>query len=251
MCHMRRSFRRAILFIGILVALLIVVAGLASIQIARSTPGTSIDCYLRPPFVRPVYPEQVVFTSRILYVGGVDPKYGMRSGQRIGSWAIAYVKHHYWGLPWWSSGLVVLSLGQFEEGEDYFVDGNRNLSKVLPLVYVGPCNRTGRLRDAVLDLRILNAAPWHGVRVINRTLRRKGLGYELAPDLPVEIIGPGGSRLVTSDADSVYDVSGLPPGHYTFRLRNPDRRDQQEERDRDRYETLADGDVGGRPLYSK
>src|SRR5690242_6249362 len=108
---MRRSFRRAILLVGILVALLIGVAGVASIQLARSTPGTSIDCYVRPPFVKPVYPEQAVFTSRILYVGGVDPKYGMRSGHRIGSWAIAYVKHRYWGLPWWSSALVVLSLG--------------------------------------------------------------------------------------------------------------------------------------------
>jgi hypothetical protein len=247
---MRRWFRRAILLVGILIALLIGVAGVASIQIAKSTPGTSVDCYERPPFVRPVYPEQAVFTSRILYVGGVDRKYGMRSGHRSGPWAIAYVKHRYWGLPWWSAGLVVLSVGQFEEGEDYFVDGVR-LSKALPVVYVGPCNRTGRLRDAVVDLRILNAVPWHGVRVINRTWRRKGLAYELAPDLPFEIAGPSGSRLVTSDADAVYDVSGLPPGHYTFRLRNPDRRDQQEERDRDRYETLADGDVGGRPLYSK
>jgi hypothetical protein len=247
----RRAFKREILSIGILVVLLIGVVGLASIEIARNTPGTSIDCYERLPFARPVYRDQTVFTARILYVGGVDPKYGMPSGHRIGSWAIAYVEHRYWGLPWWSSGIVVLSLGQFEEGEDYFVDGNRQLSKVLPLVYVGPCNRTGPLRDAVLDMRILNAASWRGVRVINRTLRRKGLGYELAPDLPVEIVGPSGSRFVTSDANAVYDVSGLPPGHYTFRLRNPDRRDQQEEWDRDRPQTLADGDVGGRPLYSK
>jgi hypothetical protein len=134
-------------------------------------------------------------------VGSVDPKYGIRSGHRFGPWAIAYVKHRYWGLPWWSSGIVVLSPGWFEQGEDYFVDGNRGWSKFLPLVYIGPCNRTGPLRDAVLDMRILNAAHWHGVRVINRTLRRNGLGFEIAPDLPIEIIGPSGSRFVTSDAE--------------------------------------------------
>jgi len=55
-------------------------------------------CSERPPFAKPLSPWQAVFTAKVLYVGRVDRDYTVRSGHKVGLWALARVEHTYWGL---------------------------------------------------------------------------------------------------------------------------------------------------------
>lgn len=253
----RRYIARTACLVSLAFLLLIIGVGMETIVIMKRSGGSTVTCGTPQPFVRPASPRQVVFTAHLLYVGRTDPKYAMRGGHRFGPWAVAYVKHRYWGLPWWNSVIVVLAPGWFQQGGDYFVDGkgwSDDYSRYLPLVYTGPCNRTELLSDAVVDLRILSQGPRQDeARIIGRTYRRKpgselGRGYEPAPGMRVEINGPTGLVSLTSDADAVYEITGLPGGHYSIRIDHPDGRDK-EEGTNDR--SLPAGDVWGRDLYSE
>ena len=130
-------------------------------------------------------------------------------------------------------------------------------SKYLPIVFTVLCSRTQPLSEAVVDTRILSAGqPRNGVRIIGQTFRRKAIGgdergYEFAPGMRVEIKGPSRSIFVVSDAQSVYDATGLPPGHYSINIEHPDRIDQHEAFFFEQYANLSAGEVGGRPVYSK
>ena len=245
----KRRFRRWIL--GLIVFVLVLLSGLliTTIEVATNQSMGSPECSEPLPFVRPTYPGQAAFTARTLFVGS---KYGFRSGHNLGKWAVAYVGHRYWGLPWWSSGLVVLSPGIFEQGIDYFVDGHRAY-RFLPIVYIGPCNRTRPLSEAVVDLKVLSEGPpKSGVRIINRAYRQATNGpAEPASGLTVQIKGPSGTTVTKTDANGIYDVSGLPPGRYTIQIENPNRRDKYEAYDAERSANLKAGDVWGRPVYSE
>jgi len=248
----RTHIARGLLFLCLGLLALLVGVAVATIEIMLHSGESSVDCAAPPPFVRPRSPEQSVFNAYVLYVGRTDPKYAMLRGQRFGPWAVAYVKHRYWGLPWWKSTVVVLAPGWFQQGGTYFVDGKQwwGFWKFLPLIYTGPCNRTRLLNDAVVDTRVLNQGPPRdSVRIIGRTYRRKPGGiYDPAPGIRVEIGGPAGLSEVSSDADAVYDLKSLPPGHYSIRIEHPDRRDN-EEGSHDR--TLSPGEVWGRDVYSQ
>jgi hypothetical protein len=241
--------------LGVLcLALLFLFAGFgaAIFEVLLHIPGSSITCGPPPPYLKPVSSLQAVFTAHILYVGRFDPRYALRSGRRYGPWAIAYVEHQYWGLPWWSSQIVVLAPGWYQEGETYFVDGKSAglpYSRFLPIVYTGPCNRTRPLSEAVVDTRILSQGPPRGVRIIGRTYRRKHGGvYEPSPGVRVEIKGPSGSTYLVSDTDAVYDFSSPTAGVYTVQLENPDRRDYPEgPHDR----SLSTAEVWNRDVYSQ
>ena len=243
---------RVLVFVCLALLLLFAGIALATFEVVMHIPGSSITCGPPPPYLKPVSPLHAVFTAHILYVGRFDPRYALRSGHRFGPWAIAHVKRRYWGLPWWGSQIVVLAPGWYQEGETYFVDGKMGAlpySKFLPVVYTGPCNRTRPLSEAVVDTRILMQGPLRGVRIIGRTYRRQPGGkYEPTPGMEVEISGPDGPILVTSDANAVYEFDRLPVGHYTIRIEHPDRRDY-EEGVHDKI--LSPGDVWGRDVYSQ
>jgi protocatechuate 3,4-dioxygenase beta subunit len=49
--------------------------------------------------------------------------------------------------------------------------------------------------------------------------------------------GPGGSTVFTTDTNGIYDIAGLPPGHYTIELAQPDWHPVNT------YD-LADGEIG-------
>lgn len=243
-------------------AFLLLVGGyaIATYEVVMHTPGSSITCGPPPPYLKPLAPWQALFTARILYVGRVDSKSAMQSGHRFGPWAIAHVNHRYWGLPWWSSSIVVIAPGRFQEGEAYFVDGRVGWlphSRFLPIVSTPACNRTQALSEAVVDTRILNQGPPRtGVRIIGRTYRRRAAGgdergYEPAPGVRVEIKGPSGSMFVTSDSEAVYDATGLPPGHYSIEIDRPARMDRYMPFEYKCPENLAPGDVWGRPVFTQ
>jgi len=249
---------RTLLFVCLALLLLLVGVAIATYEVVAHQPGptAAIDCSEFPPSVQHTSPWQAVFTARVLHVSHIDSEYAIRSGHRFGPWAIAYVKHRYWGLPWWSSQVVLLAPDWYQEGETYFVSGERGWyphSKFLPVVYTGPCKIVLPLTEAAVYTRVLSQGPpRNGVRIIGRTYRRKpGGGDEPAPGMRVEIKGPSGSLFVTSDADAVYDMTGLPAGHYSIQIEHPSRRDQYEAFDYDRYANLVPGDVWGRPVYSQ
>lgn len=246
-----RNVLRGLLFLGLSFVLLVLVIGIITVITVTHLGGSTVDCGAPPPVTKRTSPDQAVFTARVLYVGRVDPQHAMISGLRVGPWAIASVKHSYFGLPWWSSKMVVLAAGRYKEGETYFVDGKNwsGYRRFLPIIYVGACNRTQPLSEAVVDTRILSHGPlFDAVRIIGRTYRRKSnVAFEPAPGMPVEITGPNGSVIVTSDADAVYDFTG-PSGQYSIQIGEPDRRNREEG---DQGKTLLTGEVWERSVYSK
>jgi hypothetical protein len=247
--QLRRKIGRVVLLIGVAVCIYIIGVGLATIRTVMHLGGSSVDCAAPPPYVKRSSSDQALFTAHVFYVGRVDSEYTMRSGHRFGPWAIAYVKRHYWGLPWWDSKIVALGPGRYQEGETYFVDGRwPGNSMLLPFVYTGPCRRTRPLSEAVVDTRILrDGPPRTGARILGYTYRRKSnVSFQLAPGMRVEIRGPNGSIFVVSDADAVYDLTGVPAGHYRIQIEDPDRRNREEgDQDRD----LLPGEVWERSVY--
>lgn len=245
--------RHKVLLGCMIVLILLTSIAITTVVVAmRASALTStIDCAERAPFVKPVFPKQTVFTARVVYV----PNYQSQQGRRFGPWGIAAVQHRYWGLPWWSSKIVFLTAGVFQQGEIYFVDGSRGAlrsSHFLPIVYIGACTRTRPLNEALIDTRILDSGPpKSGGRIIGRSYRRDALGYKLAPGVRVQIEGPNGSTFAVSDDHAVYDVSGLPPGRYTISIDHPDRRDLYEALGYERHGVLGPEEVGGRDVYSQ
>lgn len=88
------------------------------------------------------------------------------------------------------------------------------LTQFLPVVEITPCNRSRLLNDAKVDLRVLRDGPPHkGVRIIGQVMHYNGKD---APSIQVAISGPAGIAEVMTDQDGIYDLSGMPPGHYTI-----------------------------------
>lgn len=249
----RRSLRRRVVrvFAGLFLALSFTAVALTIW--ALDGPLDQPLCKEPPPFAKPVSPQQAVFIAKAAYVGRIDRRYAANSGHEMGHWALAKVQHRYWGLPWWSSRIVLLSNGGFEKGEEYFVDGDRSslISSFLPIVNIGTCSRSAPLERADVDLRILrDGNPVSSVRIIGRVVRQLvGQPPEFAQGVGVEITGPKGATVLKSDERGIYDASGLPPGHYSLSLESSAQLDYMQhwsiEHD------LNVGDVWGETLRAK
>jgi hypothetical protein len=248
----RQRFRRRLGWTAVGLFSVYVISAVALTTWKLEGPLIQPYCSERPPFATPLCPRQAVFTAKALYVGRIDRDDAARSGRTVGHWALASVEHQYWGLPWWSSTLVFLADGRFEEGREYFVDGDRSslVSHLVPLVHIGTCTRSAPLKSAQIDLRILrDGPPKSGVRIVGRVVRQAlGQSTEPAPGIKVQITGPLGPMFVMSDEQGVYDASGLPPGRYSLTVGSagpdylaslPLQRD------------LKAGDVWGRTLLAK
>ncbi len=120
--------------------------------------------------------------------------------------------------------IVVLLLGDFKSGEQYFIEGMHFpglLTRFSPFVTLVPCGHSSVLRDSI-EIRLLHdGLPRGRVRTIGRVrsfLDRSGLGV---PNIKVAIKGPGGSATTRTDARGIYDCSGLPPGRYRIGIAPP------------------------------
>jgi hypothetical protein len=158
--------------------------------------------------------------------------------------AVAIVQERFWGMR---SGVVLLTQGFFENGEEYLLDGVHSaegpLTRFLPIVGFRPCNHSARLKDAKVDLRILrDKSPRIGVRIIGEVTRYNGKTREPAPGASVVITGPTGTLTTITDAQGIYDVAGLPPGRYDIHAEP--RSSIAWGRTSDNYELKA-GEVGG------
>jgi hypothetical protein len=215
------SLGRRISVAGFTVVLLYLVisAGVISTIVRLQSIGDCLSC--DPPFVKQQFPTQAVFVGKVICLG-----YPRRyfAGHKASGWAVAIVQNRFWGLPWWNTKIVLLTQRLFEEGEPYFINGQRRgglLTLGLPIVELGDCGRLAPLSSAEVDLRVLrDGAPKNGVRIIGRAMRRTqtpNYGEETAPGINVIITGPAGSVTATTDEHGIYDVTGLPPGRYSIR----------------------------------
>jgi hypothetical protein len=169
------------------------------------------------------FPDQFVFTARILLVGRSfgSPEYSY--------WSVARVQRRFPGLPSPTSDFVVFR-GFFKRGErgEHFVDGRRGpglLGRLLPIVEVYCCCRTQPLDRAALELRVLqDGRPKSGVRIVGIVYTDLLATSEPARGVKMLITEPGGSVTTTTDQQGIYDLVGLPAGHYSVQVESESER---------------------------
>ena len=172
------------------------------------------DCGGRPLFDETGKPRHIDFTAKIFFVGPVI-------FQNYSLWSIARIDETFSQVPW-NSRIVILR-GFFkpaDKAELYFVEGVRAypiLHHYLPVVEQADCGRTRPLELAGVQLRMLHdGLPKTGVRIIGRV--QVEASRRAIPEARVMIEGPAGTTMAITDAQGIYDVSGLPEGKYTLTL---------------------------------
>ena len=211
-----------------------------AIVLAVFTPPLPVDCSKGAP-ISALGPGQMVFVARVVHTLGHCEEY---SGRRGCTGALAIVQERFWGIR---SGVAILTQGYFEDGEKYLIEGvhaNGPLTRFLPIVGFWPCNRSSRLKDAEVNLRVLRErSPRSGVRIIGSVTEYNGKKRDGAPGKNVVITGPRGPVTVTTDSQGIYDLSGLPPGHYDIHAET--RGASPWHTQCSNGEELKSGDVGG------
>lgn len=171
--------------------------------------GSAFDCGESPPFARPRRPDQAVFTARLVIVEGWPAR--LLNVKRL---PFAIVQKHFWGLPFWDHKIVLVGL-PLQDAGPFFIDGTRMhglFTQFLPVVEIVRCNRSRLLKDAKVDLRVLSdGPPRKGVRIIGKVMHYNAKD---SPGIQVTIASAGITTAVTTDQDGIYDLSGLPAGHY-------------------------------------
>jgi hypothetical protein len=229
--------------LAVLATALVAVFGVA---IFTPPPRAFIDCDGRTPISR-LSPGQVVFRGKILTtLGPCETFRGVTSCTS----AVALVQEKFFGAR---SKLLLLTQGYFEKGQEYLIDGvnfgNTPLTRFLPIVsFTGGCTHCALIKDADVDLRILrDKSLQRGVRIIGKVTRWNGKQREAPAGVKISITGPQGTVAVETDNQGIYDISGLPPGHYEV---------HSELRGADPWHTqcwngeeLKSGDVGGCAMF--
>jgi hypothetical protein len=175
------------------------------------------DCSGGPLLNEQGAPLNIDFTARILFVGP-------RTFHGSSLWSIARVEQRFSDAPWSVAGLVVLRdfFRPDNRFEHFFIEGKRSrgvFARFLPIIERVECGRSRRLSDAIVPLRILHdGAPRKGIRIIGRVYTSWRKHPAPTPRIEVLIKGPAGSTVTVTDADGIYDVTGLPLGQYTIEL---------------------------------
>lgn len=136
-------------------------AGILAVTAWRSSLWTA-DCSGSQLFVRPLRPEHVVITARVIRAAHT----AKIAGRWAGDWAIGIVEERFWGLPLWPR-VVLLTNSMFWEGKTFFISGSRSggfLTRHLPIVDARACGSyfSRPVADANLELRLLREAPAAG-----------------------------------------------------------------------------------------
>lgn len=136
-------------------------------------------------------------------------------------WSIVRVEQHFSGEASSLSNLVVVR-GFFKPNsrEKYFVEGSRSrvaFTDFLPMIEPVSCGHTRTRDHAAVALRILrDGPPKSGARLIGRVYEADSEAP--APGVGIDIEGRIGSVYKVTDAQGIYDATGVPSGHYTVRL---------------------------------
>lgn len=202
-----------------LFGLIVIVAAFSSLFLPWWPPVG--DCSGRPIFTEQGNPANIDFTARIVFVGP-------RSFRGWSLWSIARVEQRFGSLPAWPSNLLLLR-GFFRPAdryEHYLVEGRRSgaaITRFLPVIEPTGCGHTARLEDATVALRCLrDGLPRSGGRLIGMVHKGVRESEKPAAEVKVRITGPAGSSISVTDAQGIYDVTGLPPGYYTIELGAPE-----------------------------
>jgi len=199
------TWTRAVLTVTAGLLFFVLVCGM-SVRVASigELPG---DCGGPPPFSKP-YPDHAVFTARVINVDRITG-------------AMAIVQERFGGLPWWNK---VVFLKFIDRKGTYFIDGRfeegivtRWVVPVLDLKCSGSCP----IEAAGVELRLFRDNHWDGVRIIGRALQSTGRGWVPTSGATVIVEGPNGSVTTAADRSGIYDLRGLPEGHYTIHVPNP------------------------------
>ena len=211
-----KSKRFAIAFCALVVVLLT----LASTAVLAAVPMFFGDCGGLPPFAKPRNRWHAAFVANDAFRFGTPPVRTMTPPWVFDHLAIARVREHFWGLPWWSRKFVLLVDDFSWHGETYFVDASRPdgiLAQFLPVVVLNSCGRSNLLSHAELELRLLrDGQSKRGARVIGYVERGDGMNSEKVAAIKMTLSGPSGDTTRTSDAQGIFDFPGLPPGNYTL-----------------------------------
>jgi hypothetical protein len=227
------------------VAAVLVLVLAASLALNILIPPIGFDCAKGGPISR-FGPGQMVFVGRVISTLGPCQSY---LGRRYCNGAVALVSERFWGVR---SKLVLLTGDFFEDGERYLIDGARAdgpLTRLIPLVRFRPCNKTARVEDSAVNLRVLRSGiPITGVRIIGEVTRYNGKKREPAPGIEVVIEGPAGMVTVTTDKEGIYEIAGLSRGRYQIHTKASgyDSRHHQ----CGSGEDLGPGDIGGCQLFA-
>jgi hypothetical protein len=215
---LQRSSLSAALGTG-LFCILVVVAAFSSLFLPWWNPIG--DCGGRPLFGEQGIPANIDFTARIVFVGP-------SSFRGSSLWSVARVEERFGGQPARASTLVILR-GYFSPNDKdahYFVEGRPSqgaIARLFPVIEPVACGRTARLEDATVALRCLrDGLPRSGGRLIGIVHRGMREANKPAAGVSIRITGPAGSTISVTDAQGIYDVSGLPPGEYTLELGAPE-----------------------------
>jgi hypothetical protein len=198
-------FADALLFAGSMLAGL-----LLSFYLPKSGWG---DCREYPPLSVQRFPDQAVFTASLVFAKGDLRDSGFGAG------SLMHVRQRFWGLPWWAPDFVIVrGFFRAEKGE-YLFDVRRTqglLTHFLPVFDTYPCCHTQPIDRAVADLRSLrDGPPRSGVRIIGTVYTDMFVTSEPSRNVEVVVTGPKGSISTTTDQYGIYDLAGLPEGHYS------------------------------------
>jgi hypothetical protein len=174
------------------------------------------DCGGRPILDAQGHAQGIDFTARILFVGP-------RTFRNNSLWSIARVEERFSDSLPGPTGVVFLR-GNFKPADlsdQYFVEGMQSvgaLTRFLPVIERMDCGHTGTREQAAAVLRALREGPPKtGVRLIGRVYADEAKRRP-APGALISIEGSSKSTVSTTDAEGIYDESGLPPGQYQLHL---------------------------------
>ncbi|MGH9736349.1 MAG: MSCRAMM family protein [Candidatus Acidiferrales bacterium] len=206
----RTAFRRTLATLRnallLFVAVSLAAFGLESIATSVGDCGSASS-----PFVKMRYPGHIAFVAKVLTQGsaGEFPALGL-------------VEKPFWGLHWWERHVVFISGYDFRRGETYFVEGQNSdglLTQFFPVVGTSHCGQTSLAKESV-ELRVLrDGVPEGSARIIG-IVRSMG-SFDPLPNAQVLIKGPAGTVVTTTDAEGIYDSSGMLPGLYRVEIESP------------------------------
>jgi hypothetical protein len=137
-------------------------------------------------------------------------------------WSIVRIEERFSGLSWWAPNVIFVRnvFDPADASTEYLIEGTRSygaLTRFLPLVERSDCGYTDTRDHAEVAIRILrDGPPKSGARLIGRVYTDLRTDRRPVPRVGISVEGPSDSFVLSTDADGIYDVTGLPPGRYTL-----------------------------------